>query len=74
MTDLAQEPAAPPNVLRVGANREKGVVVLTMGGSIQAVNPATARAYAIGLIHAAEVAGLPAPPPEMTSEQLDESV
>lgn len=63
MADLV-EPTAPPIALHLGANRGNGTVVLRMGNFVQSVNPATARAYAIGLIHAAEVAGLPPVPLE----------
>jgi hypothetical protein len=54
-----EQPAVPPIALQLGADRQNGVVVLKMGGFVQTVNSATARAYAIGLIHAAEIAGLP---------------
>lgn len=62
------EPTLPPIALQIGHNQQKGVVALMMGGFVQQVNPPTARAYAIALIHAAEMAGLPALTPERQEE------
>lgn len=59
---------APPITLQVGHNREKHLVVLKMGNFVQGVSPVVARAYAIALIHAAEVAGLPDLTPEQQAE------
>lgn len=61
MTDKS---GVSPNTLKVGS-RPGAPVVMKMGPFVQEVDPATARGYAVALIHAAEVAGLPPePPPE----------
>lgn len=41
-----------------------GKVRFKWGPLVKDVEPATARAYAIALIHAAEIAGMPPEPPE----------
>lgn len=53
--------------LSVGHTRYEngdGKVVVALGAAFIHVDPATARAVAIALIHHAEVAGLPPPDPE----------
>lgn len=42
----------------------QGVVRIKLGALVNDVAPSTARAMAIALIHAAEIAGMPPPEPE----------
>lgn len=73
MTAKNDKPKTTP-VLEVGHvryERGEGKVRLKWGAFVRDVQPSTARAYAIALIHSAEIAGLPPEPAGLRDEDGD---
>lgn len=54
----------PLNIGHIRYENGEGKVRISLGALVKDLRPSTARSLAIALIHAAEMAGLPPPPPD----------